>query len=52
MVSKDTLRQVVHAWQGFTDPLSEGLGTKKQETLLDKVKNLNAKHTKNNRKEG
>lgn len=52
MVSKDTLRQVVHAWNGFTDPLSEGLGTKKQESLLDKVKKVNAKYTKNNGKEG
>jgi len=51
-VSKDTIRQVFHAWHGFTEPLSEGLGTKKQESLLDKVKTLNAKHIKSNRKEG
>ncbi len=53
LVSKDTLRQVVNAWYGFTKPLSEELGTmKKQESLLDKVKKLDSKHTKNYGKEG
>ena len=52
MVSKDTLRHVVRAWNGFNDPISEGLCTKRQESLLDKVRKVNAKHTKNNGKEG
>jgi hypothetical protein len=53
LVSKDTIKQVASAWYGFTQPLSEGLNTqKKQESLLDKVKKLDSKYMKNDRKEG
>jgi len=53
LVSKDTIKQVVGAWYGFTRPLSEGLNTQiKPESLLDKVKRINSKNLKNDRKEG
>jgi hypothetical protein len=52
VVSKDTLRQVVKAWYGFSQPFSEESGAKKQESLLDKVKKADSKHTRNNGKEG
>ncbi len=53
LVSKDTIKQVASAWYGFSQPLSEGLNTvKKQESLLDKVKKIDSKFLKNDRKEG
>ena len=53
LVSKDTIKQVASAWYGFTQPLSEGLNTqRKPESLLDKVKKLDSKFLKNDRKEG
>jgi hypothetical protein len=53
LVSKDTLKQVAGAWYGFTRPLSEGLNKQiKPESLLDKVKKIDAKYMKNDRKEG
>jgi hypothetical protein len=51
VVSKDTLKQVVTAWYGFTEPLKGG-AEKKQESLLEKVNRLNSKHMKKERKEG
>jgi len=53
-VSKDTIKKVAKAWYGFKDPFSEASGTpKKPESLLDKVRKADAKHTnKNIRKEG
>jgi hypothetical protein len=53
LASKDTLRQVASAWYGFTSPLSEGLNTAmKPESLLDKVKRMDSKYRKHDRKEG
>jgi hypothetical protein len=53
LVSKDTLKQVASAWYGFSQPLSEGLNTKKkEESLLEKVKRIDSKFLKQNRKEG
>jgi hypothetical protein len=52
LVSKDTIKQVASAWYGFTQPLSEGLNTTKQESLLDKVKRIDSNYMKNDRKEG
>ena len=53
LVSKNTLKQVASAWYGFTQPLSEGLNTAmKPESLLDKVKKMDSKYRKHDRKEG
>ena len=52
VVSKDTLKQVAKAWYGFKDPFSEAITPKKPESLLDKVRKADAKHTKIIRKEG
>jgi len=54
MVSRDTLKQVVTAWYGFTEPLSQERGANiKQGSLLEKVKKLDSKHMKKeSRKEG
>ena len=53
LVSKDTLKQVAGAWYGFTRPLSEGLNTQsKPESFVEKMKRINAKNMKNDRKEG
>jgi len=53
LASKDTIRQVASAWYGFTAPLSEGLNTAmKPESLLDKVKRMDSKYRKHDRKEG
>lgn len=53
LVSKDTIKQVASAWYGFTQPLTEKLDTQmKPESLLDKVKKLDAKYSTNDRKEG
>ena len=53
LVSKDTIKQVASAWYGFTQPLSEGLKAEmKPESLLDKVKKIDSKYIKNDRKEG
>jgi len=49
VVSKDTLKQIAKAWYGFKDPFSLESGIpKKPESLLDKVKKADAKHTNNN----
>jgi len=52
VVSKDTLKKVAKAWYGFSVPFSEGSGATRQESLLDKVKKAEAKHNRNNGKEG
>jgi len=53
VVSKDTLKSVAKAWYGFKDPFSEASGIpRKPESLLDKVRKIDAKHTNNVRKEG
>jgi hypothetical protein len=53
VVSKDTIRKVAKAWYGFKDPFSEASGIpKKPESLLDKVRKADAKHSKNIGKEG
>jgi hypothetical protein len=52
VVSKDTLKRVAKAWYGFKDPFSEAGTPKKPESLLDKVKKAESKHTKPIRKEG
>jgi len=53
VVSKDTIKKVAKAWYGFKDPFSEADSTpKKPESLLDKVRKVDAKHSKNIGKEG
>jgi hypothetical protein len=53
LASKNTIRQVASAWYGFTSPLSEGLTTAtKPESLYDRVKRIDAKYRKHDRKEG
>ena len=53
VVSKDTLKQIAKAWYGFKEPLSlEGVIPKKPESLMDKVRKTDAKHSKNIGKEG
>jgi hypothetical protein len=53
VVSKDTIRKVAKAWYGFKDPFSEASGIpKKPESLLDKIRKVDAKHTKHIGKEG
>jgi hypothetical protein len=51
LLSKDTVRQVASAWYGFTQPFSEQ-PKKKQESLLDKVKKIDSKFLKNDKKNG
>jgi hypothetical protein len=53
VVSKDTIKKVAKAWYGFKDPFSEASGiATKPESLLDKVRKTDAKHTKHIGKEG
>ena len=53
VVSKDTIKKVAKAWYGFKDPFSEASGIpKKPESLLDKIRRIEAKHSKNIGKEG
>ena len=53
VVSKDTIKKVAKAWYGFKDPFSEASGIPtKPESLLDKVRKADAKHTKHIGKEG
>jgi hypothetical protein len=52
VVSKDTFKQVVKAWYEFKDPISEASAPRKPESLLDKVRKIEAKHTINIGKEG
>jgi len=46
MVSKDTIRQVVGAWYGFSRPLQQQPAAPKKESLLDRVRNIDMKYTK------
>jgi len=46
MVSKDTIRQVVGAWYGFTKPLQQQTAAAKKESLLDRVKKFDMKYAK------
>jgi hypothetical protein len=53
MVSKDTLKQVMGAWYGFSKPFSDAKGvSKKKDSLLTKVKAIDMKYMTNNGKEG
>ena len=52
VVSKDTFKQVVKAWYDFKDPISEASEPRKPESLLDKVRQIDSKHTINIGKEG
>ena len=52
VVSKDTIKKVAKAWYGFREPFSEESMPKKPESLLDKVRKIDAKQTKNIGKEG
>jgi len=46
MVSKDTIRQFVGAWYGFSKPLQQQPAAPKKESLFERVKNINMKHSK------
>jgi hypothetical protein len=53
VVSKDTIKKVAKAWYGFKGPFSEASGIPtKPESLLDKVRKVDAKYSKNIGKEG
>jgi hypothetical protein len=55
LVSKDTLKMVAGSWYGFTKPLmaeKDVSGEPKKRSLLEVVKRLDAKHMKQDRKEG
>lgn len=53
MASKDTLKQVMSAWYGFSRPLSEEQATNmKKSSLLETIKKVDLKHFKDNGKEG
>jgi hypothetical protein len=55
LVSKDTIKMVAGSWYGFTKPLMAGKdvsGGPKKGSLLEVVKRLDAKHKKQDRKEG
>ena len=53
LFSKNTIKQVATAWQGFSGPLlSQGGKEKKKESLLETVNRLNMEKTQNDRKEG
>lgn len=53
MVSKDTLKQVMGAWYGFSRPFSEEeAGQKQKPSLLQTIKKVDMKYMNNNGKEG
>lgn len=54
LVSKDTLKMVAGSWYGFTQPLmaEQHVSGPKKGSLLEVVKQMNAKHMKHDRKEG
>lgn len=53
MVSKDTIRKVVGAWYGFSEPLSEESNSVNQKnSLFNTVKRLNESDVRQIRKEG
>jgi len=55
LVSKDTIKQVAGSWYGFTKPFTAEQNVSsgpKKGSLLEVVKRLDTKHTKQDRKEG
>jgi len=53
MVSKDTMKQVMSAWYGFSRPFSEEKAEqKKKDSLLQTIKKADMKYMNNNGKEG
>jgi len=53
MVSKDTVKKVMTAWYGFSEPFSEdNVVQKKKINLLEIVKKADMKYLKKNGKEG
>ena len=53
MASKDTLKQVMGAWYGFSRPFSEEKAEQKQkDSLLQTIKKVDMKYMNNNGKEG
>jgi hypothetical protein len=53
MTSKDTLKQVMGAWYGFSRPFSEQkAGQKQKVSLLQTNRKIDMKYTNNNVKEG
>jgi hypothetical protein len=53
ITSKDTLKQVVSAWYGFSKPFSEEKAEhKKKNGLLQTIKKADMKYMNNNGKEG
>jgi len=52
MTSKDTLKQVMGAWYGFSRPFSEEKAEQKKDSLLQKIKKIDMKYMNNNGKEG
>jgi hypothetical protein len=53
MTSKDTLKQVMGAWYGFSGPFSEEKSkNKKKDSLLQTIQKVNSKYMNNNGKEG
>jgi len=53
MTSKDTLKQVMSAWYGFSMPFSEEkAGHKQKASLLQTIKRVDMKYMNNNGKEG
>jgi len=53
MASKDTLKQVMSAWYGFSRPFSEEKAEQKQkDSLLQTIKKVDMKYMNMNGKEG
>ena len=53
MTSKDSLKQVMSAWYGFSRPFSEEKAEQKQkDTLLQTIKKVDLKYINKNGKEG
>jgi len=53
MTSKDSLKQVMSAWYGFSRPFSEKKAEeKKKDSLLQTIRKVDMKYMNNNGKEG
>jgi len=53
MTSKDTLKQVMGVWYGFSRPFSEiKAGHKQKDSLLQTIRKVDMKYMNNNGKEG
>lgn len=52
MVSKNTVKQVLTAWYGFSNPLVEEPVVQKKDNLLEIVRKADMKYLKKNGKEG